>query len=291
MDNVMPTIEQVMKRYKAVAATERMKSGRPCHATVRNTIKGTQLLCEAARLSLDAQVCELTRRRIDEALAVFMAKGLQRISALTHVDQLRALFAKWTLPYYKDAGWIIPTLELPVFRATTPRYKRPGANVLANVRKWYLRLEGGMWFAATMMLEFAMRNNDVLRLESGNFIQREGQWFLSYMPHKTALTSGRTVFWPIHRDIWAKIEALGGFSQIDYTCETFCKMNRQLRGLGFTGSKASYELRKICIDHVYQKFGAEMATSISGDDIKTITHYYADPSQPNIGNVRILDLL
>jgi hypothetical protein len=34
-----------------------------------------------------------------------------------------------------------------------------------------------------------------------------------------------------------------------------------------------------------------MATSISGDDIKTITHYYADPSQPNIGNVRILDLL
>ena len=68
-------------------------------------------------------------------------------------------------------------------------------------------------------------------------------------------------------------------------------MNRQLRALGFKGSKASYELRKICIDHVYQRFGAERATSISGDDIKTISRYYADPSKPNIGNVRILDLL
>lgn len=291
METVIPTIEEVMKRYKAVAATERMKSGRPCHATVRNTLKGTRLICEAARLGLGVRVSELTRPRIDEALAVFMAKGLQRISALTHVEQLQALFAKWTLPYYKDAGWAIPELELPVFRATSPRYKRPGADVLCKVRKWYLGLDGGMWFAATMMLEFAMRNGDVLRLESGNFIQRDGRWFLSYMPHKTALTSGRTVFWPIHGEIWAKIETLGGFSQIDYTRETFHEMNRQLRALGFKGSKASYELRKICIDHVYQRFGAEMATSISGDDIKTITRYYADPSQPNIGNVRILDLL
>ena len=59
----------------------------------------------------------------------------------------------------------------------------------------------------------------------------------------------------------------------------------------FTGSKASYELRKICIDHVYQKFGAEMAVSISGDDIKTIIKYYADPSQPNVGAIRIFDLI
>ena len=34
-----------------------------------------------------------------------------------------------------------------------------------------------------------------------------------------------------------------------------------------------------------------MAVSISGDDIKTIIRYYADPSQPNIGEVRIANLL
>ena len=84
---------------------------------------------------------------------------------------------------------------------------------------------------------------------------------------------------------------MGGFRGIDLTDETFAEMNRNLRALGFTGSKASYELRKICIDHIYQKFGAEAATSISGDDIKTITHYYADPAQPNVANVRVIDLL
>ena len=34
-----------------------------------------------------------------------------------------------------------------------------------------------------------------------------------------------------------------------------------------------------------------LASNISGDDIKTITRYYADPAQPNIGAVRIIDLL
>lgn len=66
---------------------------------------------------------------------------------------------------------------------------------------------------------------------------------------------------------------------------------KELRVLGFHGSKASYELRKICMDHVYQKYGTEMAVSISGDDIRTITKYYADPAQPNLGAVRIVDLL
>ena len=45
------------------------------------------------------------------------------------------------------------------------------------------------------------------------------------------------------------------------------------------------------MDHVYQKFGAEMAVSISGDDIRTIMYYYADPAQPNIGDIRVSDLL
>ncbi len=72
---------------------------------------------------------------------------------------------------------------------------------------------------------------------------------------------------------------------------TFEQINRDLRALGFTGHKGAYELRKICIDHVYQKYGAEMAVSISGDDIRTITRYYADPSRPNIGATRIIDLL
>ena len=69
------------------------------------------------------------------------------------------------------------------------------------------------------------------------------------------------------------------------------ELNAVMRRFGFTGTKGAYELRKICVDHVYQRFGAEMAVSISGDDIRTIMYYYADPAQPNIGDLRITDLL
>ena len=81
------------------------------------------------------------------------------------------------------------------------------------------------------------------------------------------------------------------FQLPDLDSEVFDALNRQMRSLGFTGSKGAYELRKICIDHIYQRFGVEMATSISGDNIRTIMHYYADPAQPNIGEIRVMDLL
>ena len=220
-----------------------------------------------------------------------MERGLTRLTAWSYVCQLQAVFARWCRPYYADAGWDIPPLDLPAFRAKAPRYVRPSAEMLARVKAWYGRQTGERWFAATMMLEFAMRNGDVLRLKEENFIERDGRRFLSYTPHKTALTSGRRVCWPIHESIWQKFDGYGGLACFDITDETFSEINRDLRSLGFRGSKASYELRKICIDHIYQKYGAEMAVSISGDDIKTITHYYADIAQPNIGAMRIIDLL
>jgi len=288
---MIPTIEEVMKCYRIVAQTERMKTGCPGERTVANALTGAANVCEAAGIALTARSDELTRQRIDLALATFMQRGLRRITAWSYVCQLRAVFAKWALPYYRDAGWDVPTLELPAFRAKAPRYVRPSAALLARVKAWYGTLKGEHWFAATMMLEFAMRNGDVMRLRDENFVTRETRHFLSYTPHKTELTSGRHVFWPVHDDIWRQIDDYGGFAGLDVTDETFAELNADLRSLGFHGSKAAYELRKICIDHVYQKFGAEMAVSISGDDIKTIIRYYADPAQPNIGALRIVDLL
>ena len=299
---MIPTIEEVMKYYRLVAQAERVKTGRPGADTVTNALRGTRMVCEAAGLALSARADELTRQRFDAALAEFMRRGLSRVSAWSYVCQLRSTFAKWCLPYYKDIGLEIPTLEFPSFRAKAPRYVRPSAEMLAKVKHWYERQKGERWFAATMMLEFAMRNGDILRLKNENFVTREvekggggGQrtvcHFLSYTPHKTELSSGRRVFWPIHESIWQRFDDYGGLAGLDVTDETFDELNRDLRALGFHGHKGAYELRKICIDHVYQKYGVEMAVSISGDNIKTISRYYADPAQPNIGAVRIVDLL
>ncbi len=293
---MIPTIEQVMKCYCVVAKSERMKTGRPNKGTVSNTLRGARLVCNAAGISLSSPVAALSRRAFDMALASFMERGLTRMTAWSYICQLRALFARWCRPYYKDAGWELPMLDIPSFRAKAPRYVRPCAEALARVKSWYARLSGEHWFAATMMLEFAMRNGDVLRLKNENFVEARkddapAEHYLSYTPHKTELSSGRRVFWPIHDTIWRRLEDYGGLDGLDVTDETFDDLNHDLRVLGFNGHKGAYELRKICIDHVYQKYGAEMAVSISGDDIKTITHYYADPAQPNIGAVRIIDLL
>ena len=146
------------------------------------------------------------------------------------------------------------------------------------------------WYAATMMLEFAVRNVDVKRLGRGNFVDVKGRVFLNYTPNKTAHSSGRVVKWPVHPDIWTNLERLRPWERA-VSSGTFSRINKAMRELGFKGTKGAYELRKLCIDHVYQRFGAEMAVSISGDDIKTITRYYADPSQPNLGDVRVSELL
>ena len=35
----------------------------------------------------------------------------------------------------------------------------------------------------------------------------------------------------------------------------------------------------------------EVREYLPGDDIRTIMHYYADPAQPNIDNIRVTDLI
>ena len=288
---MIPTIEQVMKCYQIIAQTERMKTGRPGVETVANALRGTVNICRSAHIELASPVTSLTRKKIDIALATFVERGLTRISAWSYVWQLKSVFAKWCMPYYKDAGWEIPPLDLPSFRAKAPHYVRPSVEMLSRVKAWYKKQTGEHWFAATMMLEFAMRNSDVLRLKDANFVENDSGHYLSYTPHKTELSSGRRVYWPIHDDIWEKFMEYGGLSGLDVTDQTFSDINYDLRALGFRGTKGAYELRKICIDHVYQKFGAEMAVSISGDEIRTISKYYADPAQPNLGTIRILDLI
>lgn len=164
-----------MKCYRVVAQSERMKTGRPGEGTVENALRGTGCVCRAAGIDLDSPVDTLTRQAFDTALAAFVERGLTRVTAWSYICQLRAIFARWCQPYYRDAGWEIPPLELPTFRAKAPRYIRPCAEVLARVKPWYERQTGECWFAATMMLEFAMRNGDVLRLKKENFVERSAE--------------------------------------------------------------------------------------------------------------------
>ena len=308
----VPTIKKMVKVYVDSASVERLKCGRPGEGTVRNTLAGVRVFARwlnQRRETLGYErfawgECEgesplvsiITPKLIHKYLADLLNTGMKPVTAMSYLNQFQSLFAKWARPYYEDHGWKIPQFPSLGGRPKSPRYRRPSPEQLEKVKAWYESLEpGALWFVATMMLELGMRNSDVLRLKTENFVEKDGMVYLNYTPHKTENSSGRMVKWPIHPSIWEKIrgceEKSAEWSLPDFSEDIFRELNRQMRGLGFTGTKGAYELRKICVDHVYQKYGAEMATSISGDDIKTIIRYYADPSQPNIGAVRVVDLL
>ena len=317
----------MLKVYVDSASVERLKCGRPGEGTVRNTLAGVRQFqrwmeerekVKSEKLKDEVETEEalasiVKPRIVHKYLADMLKRGVRPVTAMSYLNQLQQLFAKWVRPYYEDRGWKVPPFPSLGGRPKAARYQRPAKEQLEKVKKWYGEIsekvkvkseklwseelgseelgsekqDRNLWFVATMMLEFAMRNSDVMRLRRENFIEKDGTVYLNYTPHKTENSSGRMVKWPIHPDIWAKIKDMN----FDYDEDTFRELNRQMRGLGFKGSKGAYELRKICVDHVYQRYGAEMATSISGDDIKTIIRYYADPAQPNIGAVRIVDLL
>ena len=310
-----PTIKLVLETYPKFAAIERMRMERPCEKTVESAVGGTRRLCEIGGISLDEPVTALTRKRLERVFDAARCSDLKPITVWSYLYSLRKLFAKWTQRYYADRKWILPQLEMPSCQRQAPRYVRPDSTVLDKVKAWYGGLEkrrdAREWMLATLMLEFAMRNGDVERLRWSDFRVRDGRAVLCYTPHKTRLSSGRTVAWPVHPDIWDRLCTYhdGGIpynkrkgwarnedrdSQLVVPCarDVYVRLNQELRASKiFTGSKGCYELRKICVDHIYQKFGAEMASSISGDDIRTVMRYYADPSAVHVENVRVVDLL
>lgn len=303
---ITPTMNKMVKVYLESATVERLKCGKPNEGTVKNTLVGYRKFiqwmnerrqCQGhERKTLDDDfplVSIIKPNLIHSYLADLLRQGTKPITAISYLYQLRQLFAKWVLPYYEDHSWKIPPFPSFGNRPKAPRYNRPGADILTKVKEWYFALPlGELWFVTTMMLEFAMRNSDIMRLKRKNFVEREGRVYLNYTPHKTEHSSGRMVKWPVHPTIWDQISSiLVGDDLPELDDNIFDELNLKMRSMGFTGTKGAYELRKICVDHVYQRFGAEMAVSISGDDIRTIMHYYADPAQPNIDNIRVTDLL
>ncbi len=324
----VPTIRMVLEDYPKIAAVERMRMERPCEKSVASVVSGVRRLCEIGEISLDEPMSIFTRRRLEQIFDASLRSELKHISVWSYLYSLRKLFARWTQRYYADRKWIIPQLEIPSCQRHAPRYIRPDTTTLAKVKEWYGDLEKRPdrreWVLATLMLEFAMRNGDVERLRWSDFRPRinenivrtdsrfsDMRMVLCYTPNKTKLSSGRVVAWPVHPLIWERLCAYHDLgipfnkrrgwgrnevrdSQLVVPCarDVYVRLNKELRLRRiFTGPKGCYELRKICIDHIYQKFGAEMASSISGDDIRTVTHYYADPSAVQVEGVRVVDLI
>lgn len=303
----IPTFGDLLSKYPEIAAVERVKSDKPSVSTVYNILSGVRRILQILGIDTSRCINILTYDKIDLFLIEARRLGLSMTTAWTYAQHLQGLVAKWTIPYYERYGWKVGGFRMPIRRRKAARYCRPDRKDLLRVRDWYeslfCREDKREWLIVTLMLEFAMRNGDIVKLRWSDFKQKGDSVYLCYTPHKTEGSSGRIVCWPVHKDIWKRMALIKDGSSrtgthfqglvVSAAREVFRRLNKEIKEQSFfvKTHKGLYELRKICIDHIYQKYGAELAVSISGDDIKTISRYYADPSQPNVGAVRIIDLL
>lgn len=300
-----PSIETALNVYEVAARTERVKTGgKPCERTEKTVIATTRLIARTLGIKESASIDTLTRKALTEFAVKQIENNVSRLSVLTYFEKLKSLGAKWTEDYYADRKLKTPKFSAPVIHCQPKRYRRPSEKTRKAVLKWYQSLDCEYddlkWGIVTMMIEFAMRNGDIGRLTWGNFKETESGTILEYVPHKTSLSSARRVVANVPLEIWDRLRNLKDKDGVNDDTPVFKRLGvsrvmpeiaRQMRSFGFTGSKSTYELRKLCIDTTYRHFGAEAASAISGDDIRTVTKYYADSSICNFGNVRISELM
>lgn len=292
----VPSFSKLLELYKDAAEAEQIKSGRPETRTVETAIKYFKYLIDGCGFKWTEPMSRLKTEDIDGFVVKTIKAGKTPTSAWTYAASCQSVTPRWALEYYSRQGYDVRQYQMPVFRnRKPPRYERPTKATLDAVDEWYKGLwkddmskqDCRIWFLATMMYKFAVRNGDVGTFTLRNFSEHDGSTYLIYTPHKTENSSGTVVNWPVHPDLFERIRKAAEILNIDEDDtfvrsyrETSAAVNRMLRKIPGLAEKekASYELRKMCVDHAYHSWGVEMAAAISGDDIKTLTYFYADVS-------------
>lgn len=304
----VPTCRELLDLYEKAAYAERAKNGgTPHERTIANTMKHWGYAVEGCGVGWDDPYTAVTTDKLEEWFVEMVDDGKERVSAWTYVSGVRSIAARWTLRYYEKEGWGVKAIEIPTIKNVKPgRYERLTDEARAGVKKWYEELwsldDKRLWLAATMMLQFAMRNGDVVAATGENFVERKGVMHLSYKPRKTESSSGRVVMWPIHEDIWKRIaearKSIAGTDKdgplVPGASWVFVRLNRALRDAVpelAQKEKAMYELRKLRVDAEYRNFGAERASALSGDDIRTLSYFYADVADLAPAAVKAEDLI
>ncbi len=208
-------------------------------------------------------------------------------------DLTDKVFSRGTEPANQDKGNCAEPANQDKGNCAEPANQDPGSCAVRG--KEPTRVDYEIWWAATAMLRFAMRNSCAERISPRNFFEREGIHYLRWLPHKTERTQ-RWVTWSVHPDFMEKInkviEALDLDEDdhiLDHPRMRFERLNSEVRKIHDwfkEKEKAAYELRKICIDNLFHKLGAEKTSALTGEDMKTIAYFYADVTIADMEPIR-----
>ena len=285
----VPSLDELAMIYEEVAGIEFELNGTPRPSSVEVVLRSFRLVCRGCGLRGCEPVTALDRAHLDAYVAAALAKGIKPVSVFAHLSHVRGVFARWALERYRARGLAVAQPDLPRRRGRLEErvYVRPPEGLRERTLAWYHDLEAKeprVWVAASLMLQFGMRNGDAGRLTWDRF-QREGERVvLAYRPQKTARSSGRLVRCVMSVGFYERLRAAAGEGRhvVAEPVATFARINAEMRALGWVPpefTKGAYELRKMCIDRSYREFSAEAAVQVSGDDIRTVCRYYADPSR------------
>lgn len=300
-----PTVSEILKTYRAVAAAEYAAEGEPKPATVEDNARKLEAVARAATGEDDPRLDKLTQEIIEAWVTEFCNKYpaeqqcRARVSAWSTLAQARSVWAKWAVKKYERKG-----VRLPPCLAAWPNqkrnyaaaYKRPPEALRLKTMAWYresAEKDPALWVAASLMVQFAMRPWSAARLRWGDIETRgDGTIILRYIPTKTEnrTSKPRSVSWPMAKSLYDGLRKRGGAGdyvtpgatdteRYEIYTRQLCRVMRDLGWQRETYGKACYELRKLCIDAVYRTLGVEAAVQVSGDNVATIMRYYADPNR------------
>jgi integrase len=305
------TIKDFIEEYRTAAKSQYASHGAPRPATVEINVGALLIVIHAAGLTEVDRVDRIERNTIQKYIDSRCSGGSDRarISAWSTVAHARSCFARWALDKYQQAGLKIPTSSgwpIPPKNKLLLAYERPQAELTDKTMAWYNQLETSnppMWAAVTLMLQLAMRPISAANMTWDNFQNINGRWVVRYIPSKT---EGRTkrprpVIWPLHGDLYERLRKAGGPVYVVKGANLYQRyayyvreINKELREIGWERQryqKACYELRKLCVDTVFNSMGAERASQISGDNISTVLNYYADPNKSGFDGINISKII
>ena len=286
---VVPSLDDLIRLYEEVAGIEFELNGTPRPSTVAVVVRSFLLVVRTCGLRGNEPVTALDRGRLDAYVAAALAKGIKPVSVFAHLSHVRSVFSRWAVERYRARGLAVAQPEFPKKRGRREEkvYNRPPAALRERTLAWYRELEGReprVWVAASLMLQFGMRNGDAGRLTWEAFSPEGDRVVLAYKPQKTSVSSGRRVRCVMSAAFYERLRVAAGAGRhvVEDPVAVFARINEEMRALGWVPpefTKGAYELRKMCIDRIYRDFGAEAAVQVSGDDIRTVCRYYADPSR------------
>ena len=264
----------------------------------RAVITEVNRFCRLLGIPETASIETINYDSVERYVGMLNVRNVTKIGAIW---RMQCLVGRHERVAYRKAGLDVHPVDLPVLQDDSRAYRSATDERAIAILAWYRGLmfdkDGRRRIYAMMMLKYAMRNGDVLRLRWSNFHVVGSRWQLEYVPHKTErATAGRSVkIWLNPSDqvelmAWRASAADGEFviprkaRRAGLNALTR-QLNASIRAIGILGSKGLYELRKMCVDTVYHMHGAEAASAYSGDDFKTVKFHYADTSSMNLKGI------